>query len=486
MSNLTKAERDKLPLEDFGDPKRRLYPIKDQDDVDSAASLIGKAQNPDAVKARIISIAKRKGLSIPDAWKSDSAKHSVAAFALEGRTIEGDYVIRTGKLFEAGDYQDKDFTISPEEMQAAVADFTPLPVDLEHVPTLLDGKLGQLRSIEVGEDGWSLQGTVALPKWLDDALEGSERKVSATWDRGTKTLQGLALVRNPRVSDAALMAAFAVEEALQDTSVLEALFAGNRHSTPEGQMAMQEMHDTSARRGAVCKAGNTRQATMASSHEAGALQKIHDLTMEHGAKCSSVYPPSGFPFFSATRRQPRKEGRTMSRFDEFMTWLKGDEGDASAPPAATMSAPESGELKALRERQTALEAENARMRAERISEQAAAFADAQIRERRAFPAERESIVSDYVQRATDDSLLATFSQADANRKSGIESLKATFAVRPAHALNAEGLKPEELAVLMNRSETEGAASKPSSKEQIDAMIVMTPLGKALLGQRNDN
>src|SRR5205085_11869415 len=93
--------------------------------------------------------------------------------------------------------------------------------------------------------GDELHGIVALPKWLDGALD--ERKVSATWDRETKTLAGLALVRNPRVSDAALMAAFAVDEAVREgDSAVEAirtLFAAARHDTPEGQLVMQELHN---------------------------------------------------------------------------------------------------------------------------------------------------------------------------------------------------------------------------------------------------
>lgn len=64
----TEAERHALPEEDFGDPKKRLYPIKSQEDVNSAKHLIGKAGNPDQVKKRIIEIAKRKGLNIPAEW----------------------------------------------------------------------------------------------------------------------------------------------------------------------------------------------------------------------------------------------------------------------------------------------------------------------------------------------------------------------------------------------------------------------------------
>jgi hypothetical protein len=63
-------------------------------------------------------------------------------------------------------------------------------------------------SVQANDDGGELHGTVALPKWLDDTIGAAERKVSATWDRATKRLTGLALVLNPRVSDAALFASF--------------------------------------------------------------------------------------------------------------------------------------------------------------------------------------------------------------------------------------------------------------------------------------
>jgi hypothetical protein len=491
MSKLTKEQRDKLPEGDFGDPKRRLFPIVDQDDVDSAASLLGKAQNPDAVKARIISIAKRKKLSIPDAWKSDSAKHSLASFALGDASEDGDYVIRTGKVFEAGDYPDKAFAITPEEMLLAVEGFSPVPVDLEHVPTPLDGKLGELRSVEVGPDGWSLTGTVALPRWLDAALEGSERKVSATWDRATKTLQGLALVRNPRVTDAALMAAFAVDEVANGTVKVDDLatwfvsFA--KHDTPEGQYVMQELHNVAARYGAVCKSGN---AQMASAHEASALQKIHDMAADHGAKCASA--KAGTPSPYRTGLFSRKEGSPVSNaWDWLRSKLEGEPAPEEATTAgtqstATMSATQTAEFESLKKRQAELEAENRRIRQERIRDLAVSFADTQIREQRAVPAERESIIADYVQRATDDSLYGTvtFGEGEqAKKTSRVEQLAAMFAARQQHGLTREQLEAAGLSVLMNRSETD-RADKPSSKEKIDEMIAMTPLGQAHLSARN--
>lgn len=77
-SYIPQAVRDKIPDEDFGDPKKRAFPIRGQQDVDDAAHLIGKA-GP-GVKARIIQIAKRKGLKLPAAWQEDEqAKEAAAA-----------------------------------------------------------------------------------------------------------------------------------------------------------------------------------------------------------------------------------------------------------------------------------------------------------------------------------------------------------------------------------------------------------------------
>lgn len=69
MSTLSQKQRMSLPLSSFGDPARRLFPIVDASDVVDAAHLIGKAKDPDAVRRRIVAIAKRKGFPIPAAWQ---------------------------------------------------------------------------------------------------------------------------------------------------------------------------------------------------------------------------------------------------------------------------------------------------------------------------------------------------------------------------------------------------------------------------------
>lgn len=69
------VDRETIPDEDFAGPDRS-YPIVTPADVEDAASLVGKAGDPDAVKRKIIAIAKRKGgafvAKLPEAWKGEN------------------------------------------------------------------------------------------------------------------------------------------------------------------------------------------------------------------------------------------------------------------------------------------------------------------------------------------------------------------------------------------------------------------------------
>jgi hypothetical protein len=131
----------------------------------------------------------------------------VATFSMEGAvTPDGAFVMRTGKLFEAGEYPDKAFSLTEEELAQAVAAFTPVKNNLEHVNTVLDGNVGEVKSVE--KRGKELFGTVTIPKWLDAIVGTNPLKASLEWARDTKTIVGNALVLNPRVPDAQLVAAF--------------------------------------------------------------------------------------------------------------------------------------------------------------------------------------------------------------------------------------------------------------------------------------
>ena len=72
---ISKDERSQLPLKVFGHPTKRLFPILSEDDVMSAAKLLGRAKLSESekamVKKRVIAIAKREGYTLPEAWQED-------------------------------------------------------------------------------------------------------------------------------------------------------------------------------------------------------------------------------------------------------------------------------------------------------------------------------------------------------------------------------------------------------------------------------
>lgn len=129
------------------------------------------------------------------------------------------YVRRSGKIFEAGEYPKKNFAIDEQEFDRAIANFKPSYGDLEHMPTILNGKVGVLR--QVWRDGRTLFGAADVPEWLDRELADTEASVSCAWDRGTKNLSGWGWVLDPAIPDASLrpeqalveqLAAFALEK----------------------------------------------------------------------------------------------------------------------------------------------------------------------------------------------------------------------------------------------------------------------------------
>lgn len=232
------------------------------------------------------------------------------------------YVYRKGLIFRADKYADKNFEMSPEELLAAANDFQPVPLDVEHIPSIFDSKLGSLLAIEPSADGWELYGVAKIPKWLNDIHGTEPLKVSCTWDRATKKLSKLALVRNPRVGDAALMAAFTANElnASSDDETFKSTILtflkwftennsnfdmGYERKSP-GFYVMQSIHDSCAASGAICDPNNVetdddseeegkptnglrRQYDFVSKKESDTIQRIHDLVTKQGAKCYADY-----------------------------------------------------------------------------------------------------------------------------------------------------------------------------------------------------
>jgi hypothetical protein len=112
-------------------------------------------------------------------------------------------VEREAKLFEAGEYPDKDVAVTEEDLDQMVANHPTegVPVKIEHEDTAFDGGMGVVKSIY--RKGKELLGTLSFPKptWAFISTAGA-KKLSAGIKRDKSGLTEVSIVRNPRVADA--------------------------------------------------------------------------------------------------------------------------------------------------------------------------------------------------------------------------------------------------------------------------------------------
>lgn len=332
-------------------------PINDLDHLRNAISRLG--QKKTGAKWGLTGEAKKR-LQARLQAKLERASHAreeavaeeLASFAIDASSAElvevpqdKDVVIRRGLIFRAGDYPDKQFNLTPKELRRAVKSFAdPIALDSEHGHSIFDGKLGHLVGVEASDDGSQLFGVVAVPKWLDPILQQAGGKVSAAFDRASKTLVGLALTINPRVSDAALMAAFSVDLAVKGALDVKDVIAmagtdgkkkkkkfdpdhdGDDDSTPEGDTDHDYWTKSGKKRskpikddksddkddddddakhsgggydrmipkgGSAAQSGGAKVAAMAGTNSGrGMMQAIHDITASRGAVCHDEPQPA--------------------------------------------------------------------------------------------------------------------------------------------------------------------------------------------------
>jgi len=255
---------------------------------------------------------------------------------------EGAFIVRTGKVFEVGEYPDKKFSLSEAEADAAIANFQPVAANIEHMPSLLDGKLGGLTKL--WRQGKDLLGEVSIPKWLHEATGGEPIKPSMEWDRQTKRAAGIGYVLHPRIQTAALMAAFAASE------------------FGDSAAAHQRIHDTAADHGAECPGKpmfSEDIAAFLTPAQLKSLQHHHDHAVDNGASCDlyatrknglySSYSSDDTTIHTEQARDRAGKGKsTMSLMGKFVAFLRGEgkltdeeaaqfakiEGTETPPPAA--------------------------------------------------------------------------------------------------------------------------------------------------------
>jgi hypothetical protein len=141
------------------------------------------------------------------------------AAAATGAQVKGDVVLRKAPVvFRAGHYLFSDapsYTMTAEDIRAACEEFEPVGIVDTHVPSIFNAKLGDAKATRLlpSEDFSQFGAEVEVPLWFHQLFGDEPIPVSANFDRETKRLTNIALVPNPRITDAALFAAFAAEDA---------------------------------------------------------------------------------------------------------------------------------------------------------------------------------------------------------------------------------------------------------------------------------
>lgn len=132
--------------------------------------------------------------------------------ALSQTHVAGTRAFRSGMVFRIDDYPDKGVT--KEHLLATLPDavkrFKPVPINVEHIPTIFDGKLGEMVSVSLDPATGLLDGNTSLPLPVQELLGDGPIGVSIELDSDTSDILGLAFTGNPRVKDAAVFNKFSM------------------------------------------------------------------------------------------------------------------------------------------------------------------------------------------------------------------------------------------------------------------------------------
>jgi len=410
------------------------------------------------------------------------------------------HVTRSGVIFRCGEYKDKNFCLTPDEARAAIARFKPVPINLQHTKTVLDGKLGRLERVWMGEDGESIYGEAHIPAWFHDLFPGEPMKVSGEFDRVFKDHLGLGVVTVPRVDDAALMsdepneAYFVACEWARDSKDIVSMsivpppvaFDGKRHNIADQALVERGHKMAHAVAGIFVGLGAT-PAEGSPQEEAGESPATEAAETTAGMS-------KGAPGMTDEKKQ-----RTFS--EKFAAWFSGEDVtdadraavetrfSADTTPVTVREVVEAAPQPDLEK--DAMRREIARLRERDVERDAAAFADGEVTAKRALPGERDALVAEFTQAAHDDlanPATVTFSVGD-ETKSGnrVDAVRARHAIRLPHRLTEELVKnitEDEHLVLMSAMQTRqaGTEAKPSD-ERMRRLNEASPLGRASLAAK---
>jgi len=424
---------------------------------------------------------------------------------------DGDeFVPYVGKVFEAGEYPDKAFAISPSELSESASGFGGVDLDLEHSEfrDLLGHRLGRLEKLWI--DGRDAIGRLSVPRWLHE-LSGGRLQTSLTFDRA-KRVVGCALTLSPRIRDAEVYAAFSVcnpvgvgdwgggvtrvgPEANPSLRICSPVGASEGAEldweVSAGQVSGWEPAGVSGGEGfGFCVDGKKEIGFMATSlkerlkvlfrkaplavEEAGIDPGEIDSVEFGDGRAVAGYPhpalSQGEREFSCVAQAGQGGSYPHPALSEgereFSCVAPAGQGGSYPHPALSQGEREIG-------RQLAeFKATNDRLVAGQLHTCAALFADSVIREARAVPAQREQLVGLFKQAAIADGAgtIRFSTSGQVEEGANMKQLKELFRNAQPHTLFATEIP--------NADPNDSHADKGANKAVVDRLRKATSLGKA--------
>lgn len=315
-----------------------------------------------------------------------------AMFAMnDPADIAGELVTRTGKFFEVGqtftDMTGKKFEISEAEADANLPKFSGGKINVEHMPTVFSGLLGDVT--RTWRDGRDIMAEFQIPKWLHEATKAEPLKISSEWNMATKMPTGAAIVLNPAVSDAVMMAAFS-------------------KAAP-----MQSLHDSAVEYGAEC-GGKAMFKDLVTGEDAKfitpallkAIQHVHDHSVTNGASCDlHATRKSMYGYYKVDDTQHKEKHSMAVTWDEVKAFFTTEIGKPAADVAPKADPAVTAEIATMRaellaEKTKREAAEGARFAADTAAqlEKDTNWVESQVRAFKILPA----VKADYLALAKDN------------------------------------------------------------------------------------
>lgn len=376
----------------------------------------------------------------------------------------GRWVWRRAPLaFRAGSYPDKNFSVSADEIKAAVEHFNaarrPINFDLEHLPTVLKDKLGGVFKATLNPDGASFGVDTLIPRWLHEEVKGP-LPISAQFDRATKRLKGFAITCNPRIEDAKLLASFAMDMAS----------AGPMPPPPA----------TDSYGSAPCLHGPELFQ---------AVWNMLDASEQSAQKSPDIYSKSYLGTLAKMKKTCEDNGANQgSGADDTDT---GSEGFSVTPakPAAGSGASDPRD-----ERIARLEAQLLNERKARVTDGAVAFANGPAVLKRFRPDDQADLITMYTALAEQDAV--NFANNPQAPTSLLEQWKQQCLKRPEHGLTAEAAGAQTGTRVVDatfstpapaagsRPGEAPATGQPMSRERRRSLLSRTETGRKLLAEED--